>query len=149
MDDDTEAEFVNIKNQIVKQFYAEYDVGNRQKILDMIGCRTIDFPALIDITNIGFMIHSTIPNHIKRFISISKIKHRNVTHSVTQTLKNNYTSKQEVSTEPIHSDVTQEFDVTIGKTEGILCGAEKPIPKIMYSTSQKMMWKQVNEVNRS
>lgn len=135
--DDSEAEFVFIKNQIVKQFYAELNPENLKKILDMIGCRTADCPTLIDISSIDFQIQNTIPNHIKRYVSISESENKNVTHSETQTLQNNSTSKLEVTTEPVHLNVTQEFDVSIGKTGGILCEGEKSIP---FTASENHMF---------
>lgn len=126
--DDTEDEFLHIRNQIIEKFYAEFDDANLKKVLDMVGCRTADCPVLIEISSIDYMIHNAIPNHAKRFIRVGEIRNKTVHHSETITLINDSASKVEAYTEPKQLDVVQHFEVNIDKTGGIGCGSEKEIP---------------------
>lgn len=127
LNDDSESEFANIRNQIIKQFFAEFDPKKLPKILEIVGCKTSDCPALIDISSIDYMIDKGIIQHVKRLTSIGERRNKKVTESLSTTLINNSTSKIEASTEPKQLNVVQNFEVNIRKTGRMWCDAPKEI----------------------
>lgn len=116
--DDVQSEFDNIRNQIVQQFFVEYDPQKLAIILNTLGCQTIDdCPTLIRISSIDFIIRHV--DFVKLYIERGEKQKKNVIHSVNVTIWNNSTSQQEVNTPHQDLKVTQNFQVNIRKTDNI------------------------------
>lgn len=113
-DSDTDAEFQNIRDQIVKQFFAEYDSTKLTKILNVLGCANLEnCQTLIDVSNIEYDLSSL---YSKYYIHRGEQINKKVIQSLNVTIENNSTSKQEFET-PLQSFTgTQNFQVNISKT---------------------------------
>lgn len=121
---DDETEFHNIKDQIVKQFFAEYDQDKLAIILSAIGCKDVDCPALNTICSIDFKIISE-GNYGKYLFDVGDKQNKQVVNSSSTTLINDGTEKIEVSSEFQSWTVEQNFQVSVSKTDRISSEATK------------------------
>lgn len=113
--DDVESEFIDIKNQIVKQFYAEYDPAKLQIILNTLGCKTLeDCQTLLDVSSIQYVIKHI--SWVKNYVGRGEQANKKLIHSATVTISNNSTEKRDFTTSLEDWNVTQEFQVNISKT---------------------------------
>lgn len=111
-----DSEFINIKDQIVKQLFAEYNVTALCIILKTLGCPDLkSCSALISISSIDYVINNDFAR--KRYVRKRfGIENKKVKHSFNETISNNSTSKQEVSTEHHCLNMNRTFDMNITKT---------------------------------
>lgn len=114
--DDVDSEFINIKNQIVKRFYVEYDPVKLKIILNTLGCKTLeDCQTLLDISSIQYVIKHT--SWVKHYIGRGEQANKKLNHSATVTITNNSNEKRDLITTFEDWNVTQEFQVDINKTD--------------------------------
>lgn len=113
---DEDSEFLNIKDQIVKQFFTEYDPKILVTILNTLGCPDLkSCTALISISSIDYTVNSGL--FVKRYINKKLgIENKQLIESYDLTISNNSTSKAEVNTQLQYLNVDQTYEVNISKT---------------------------------
>lgn len=109
-------DFVNIKNQIAKQYFAEYDANKLKIITDSLGCKSIDCPRLLSVTSIDYDV---IDFYRREYAGRAAKQNKIIIHSTDAEAVNNSPSKQEVQTVSYSLKVTQYFEVIITKTSDI------------------------------
>lgn len=118
-DDNTHPDYIDIKKQIVKQLYSEYDPAIFQIILNTLGCETLQpeyCQTFLDVIKINYVIEDA---SVKHYIGQGKRENKELIHSENVTIINNSTEKQYLI--PCEGwNVTQEFEVAIMETDQLL-----------------------------
>lgn len=111
--DSVDSVFIDIKNQIVKLLFAEYNAEYLSIILDTLGCKTLDdCQVLLDISSINYVITESVKHYVGR----GNQANRKLYHSTTVNVINNSTEKRDLTASMKDYDVTQVFHVDINKT---------------------------------
>lgn len=109
-----DAEFRNIREQIVRQLYAGFSSANLAKILNTVGCVNLDeCQTLLDITNIEYVVNSISQ---KSYIGHEGPINKKIVHSFNITISNNGTSTRDFETPFQNMTFTQNFQLNISKT---------------------------------
>lgn len=122
-------DYVNIKNQIAKQYFAEYDQQRLKTITDMLGCKSIDCPQLLSVTNINYNILDVAE---KRYIGRGNRKNKIVIQSTDTEMANNSPSKQSIRSISYFLKCIQSLQVTITKTTQIY--SEKSVNLFIFKS---------------
>lgn len=107
-------DYTNIKDQIAKQYFTDYDAQRLKAIITALGCNFTDCPQLIAATDIKYnLLDSVGREYVGRSDKLNKI----VFHSTNIEAENNSPSQQVVTSIPYFMTMTQSFEVTITKTK--------------------------------
>lgn len=109
-------DFINIKNQLAKQYYSEYDPQKLQIITETLGCKTTDCPQLLSATTFDYNVLSL---DRQEYVGRADKQNKIIIHSTDTEAVNNSPSKQEVQTVSYSIKVTQYYEVVITKTSDI------------------------------
>lgn len=106
-------DYTNIKDQIARQYFTEYDQQRLKAITTALGCNSTDCPQLIAATDIKYNLLDSIGmQYVGRGNKLNKI----VFHSADTEIENNSPSQQVVTGIPYFMKMTQSYEVTITKT---------------------------------
>lgn len=106
-------DYINIKNQIAKQYFAEYDAQRLKAITTALGCNSTDCPQLIAATDIKYsLLDSVGRDYVGRGDRINKI----VFHSADTEAENYSQSQQVVTSIPYFITMTKSFEVVFTHT---------------------------------
>lgn len=137
-------DFVNIKNQIAKEYYAEYDQKRLKIITDMLGCKSVDCPQLLAVTNINYNILDVAE---KRYIGRDNRINKVVIQSTDTEVENNSPSKQIIRSISYFLNCIQSLQVTITKTAQIY--SEKVINLLIFKLKSSFTFTNKVEETRS
>lgn len=106
-------DFINIKNQIAKKYFSEYDATKLKVITDSLGCKSIDCPQLLAVTHIDYNV---VDLYRQEYAGREGKQNKVIIHSTDAEAVNRSPSKQEVQTVSYSLKVTQFSEVVITKT---------------------------------
>lgn len=109
-------DYTNIKDQIARQYFAEYDAQRLTAITTALGCDTTDCPQLIAATDIKYnLLNSAGRRYVGRGEKINKV----VFHSADNGAENYSALQQSVAGMPYFMKLIQSMEVIITKTKQI------------------------------
>lgn len=123
----TTDDFTNIKNQIAKQYFAEFDAQHLKTLTNLLGCKTIDCPQLIDATNIQYNILDTFG---RQYIGKGERQNKIIIQSTDTHIINQSPAVQNVTSVGYNLKCIQTYEVIITKTTQIR--TEKEVNLILY-----------------
>lgn len=130
---DSELNF--IKNQIVKQLFAEFTAPNIKIVLDTLGCKTLDdCQVLLDISSISYAVTNTL--WAKHYVRRGDQANKKLLNSSNVTIVNNSTSEQDLPSSMKDQSVTQVFQVSIEKTDHLDTGTQ--VVAIPFTANQPL-----------
>lgn len=138
-------DFANIKDQIAKQFFAEYDPQRLKIITEKFGCKSIECPELLAATKIDYSIANMVE---KQYIGRGKRINKIVFHSTDTEAVNNSPSQQVITTIPFSLTFIQSFELKISKTKQITSNG-KGKNLWVYKTKTTITFTQQEEETRS
>lgn len=107
-------DYTNIKDQIAKQYFAEYDPLRLKAITTALGCNSTDCPKLIDATNIKYnLLDSVGREYVGRGDKLNKI----VFHSADTEVENNSASQQRITGRSFALTMTTNYEVVFTKAK--------------------------------
>lgn len=107
-------DFTNIKDQIAKQYFSEYDPERLKVLFDKFGCKSINCPDLLAACNIDYNILSQAG---KRYIGRGDRINKIVFHSTDNEAANSNPSQQVITTISYNMKSIQSSELTISTTK--------------------------------
>lgn len=145
LDKTDKSDYTNIRDQIMKKFYSEYDSDRLKIILNKYGCKSIDCPELFAATKIDYSIADAVEQrYIGRGNNINKV----VFHSTDTEVVNNSPSQQVISTIPYFLNFSQSFEFKISNTDQITSNG-KGKNLIVYKSKTTITFTQQREETRT
>lgn len=133
-------DYTIIKNQIAKQYFAEYDPQRLKAITTALGCDSTDCPKLIAATDIKYnLLDSVGRTYVGRGDKLNKI----VFHSADTEIENNSASQQKVSGRPFFLTMTRNFEIVFTKTKN--SHSEKGVDYWVYKRKSSIHFTQKEE----
>lgn len=127
-------DYTVIKNQLTKQYFAEYDAVRLKILTDALGCKTTDCPQLIAASKIEY---SVLNLNRQEYIGRADKQNKIVIHSTDAEAVNNSPSKQEVTTVGYSIKATQYYEATVTKTTEISSNAEINLKFLKFGAAFK------------
>lgn len=106
-------DYENIKNQLAKQYFSDFDPARLKVITDTLGCKSTDCPQLLTASTIDYNI---VALNRQEYVGRADKQNKIVVHSTDAEVVNNSPTRQEVNTVSYSITVTQYFEVTVTKT---------------------------------
>lgn len=120
-------DFSNIKNQIAKQYFSNYDPAKLKIITDALGCKSTDCPPLLSASNIEYNV---LDVHEQRFVGKGERINKVVIQSADTEVVNSSPAPQITSTVAYFLKCIQYYEMVITKTKKIR--TEKKINLVFY-----------------
>lgn len=140
-------DFTNIKNQIVKRYFADYDPAKLKVITDALGCESTDCPQLLSASNIAYNILNV---YAKRFIGRNDKINKMVVQSTDTEVVNSSPAPQRVISVPYFMTLTQYTEVIVKKTSsthskgGINIGLYKNVKEVTFTETKESKYSETN-----
>lgn len=133
-------DYNNIKDQIAKKYFAEYDPIRLKAIKKALGCNSTDCPKLIDTTDIKYnLLDSVGREYVGRGDKLNKI----VFHSADTEVENNSPSQQIIKGRSFFLTMTSNFEITFTKTKNSY--SEKGVNYWVYKKKSSITFTQREE----
>lgn len=139
------ADYANIRNQLAKQYFSQFDPNRLKTITTTLGCKTTDCPQLIAASKIDYTVLSL---DRQEYAGRADKQNKIVIHSTDAEAVNNSPSKQEVTTVGYSIKVTQYFEATITKTTEITSNVEISVKFLKFGAGFKFS-KTTSETRKS
>lgn len=133
-------DYTNIKDQIAKQYFAEYDPRRLKAITKALGCSSTDCSQLIAATDIKYnLLGSTGRKYVGRGDKLNKIGF----YSADTEIENNSQSQQIVAGRPFFLTINRCFEVIFTKTKNAY--SENKIDYWVYKKKSSITFTQKEE----
>lgn len=133
-------DFANIKNQIVKQYFSDYDAARLKIITDALGCKSSDCPQLLAASKIEYNI---LDVYGKKFIGREDRINKIVIQSTDTEVVNSSPAQQTITTISYFLKCIQSLEVKITKTT--TTRSEKKINLFLYKKKTEVTFTQKEE----
>lgn len=127
-------DYANIRNQLAKQYFSQFNPDRLKIITNTLGCKTTDCPQLIDASKVEYTVLSL---DRQEYAGREDKQNQIVIHSTDSEAVNNSPSKQEITTVGYSIKVMQYFEATVTKTTEITSNAEISIKFLKFGAGFK------------